>query len=212
MRVKFSLAREAVILSDAREVIQVWHAPFFDKPAALKPQASMAELQAEARAQGFQAGKEEGMERGIAEARAIVERMSAVADQLAQPFRNLDTMVTKELAGMAVLLAKQIVRRELAINSAGVTEIVAQALSTLYKLDGEVVIFLNPVDAAHMRELAETPDVLEGKTWKIVEDSALSPGGCQVKTPTSFVDASVEKQMDLVFSELIESCQNMSES
>ena len=39
-----------------------------------------------------------------------------------------------------------------------------------------------------------------------VEDAALLPGGCQVKTPVSFVDASIEKQMEVVFANLMESC------
>lgn len=198
-------------MSDTGEIIQLWEAPFFDSPRTPQPRTTVAELQEAARAEGFERGKAEGIASGIAEAKAIAGRMTALADELAKPFRSQDTVVTRELAGVAVLLARQIVRRELTVDSTVVTDILDQALSTLYKLDAEIVVFLNPVDAAHLRELDHAPAALEGKAWKIVEDGALSPGGCQVKTPTSFVDASVEKQMELVFANLLDSCENMVE-
>ena len=199
-------------MSDSGERVQLWEAPFFEQPLAAQSQAPVAELRALAQAQGYQMGKEEGLAAGIAEAQEIVSRMLAVADEFAEPFRGLDSLVSKELARMAMLLAKQIVRRELTIDSTVVADIVTQAMSTLYKLDGEIVVFLNPEDAAYVRELSPTPEVLEGKSWKIVEDEGLSPGGCQVKTPTSFVDASVENQMEVIFSNLIESSESMPES
>ena len=201
-----------VNLSESGEPIHLWKAPFFEQSSTAEPQAPVAELKALAQAQGYQAGKEEGLAAGISEAREIVSRMTAVADELTHPFRGLDSLVSTELARLAMLLAKQIVRRELTIDSTVVADIVTQAMSTLYKLDGEIVVFLNPGDAACVRELSSTPEEFEGKSWKIVEDDELSPGGCQVKTPTSFVDASVENQMEVIFSKLIESCENMAES
>lgn len=212
MKGRFSSAREVATLSDSGELVQRWQAPFFEKSLPASPsQAPVAGLKALAQAQGYQVGKEEGLAAGISEAGEIVSRMTDVADALAKPFRGLDALVATELARMAMLLAKQIVRRELTIDSTVVADIASQAMSTLYKLDCEIVVFLNPVDAAYVRELSPAPEVFEGKSWKIVEDDNLSPGGCQVKTPTSFVDASVENQMEVIFSNLIQSCENMAE-
>lgn len=210
MRERYSLVQVEVILSEHGQDIQRWEAPFFEQPAPPKPEKPLAEREAMALARAFQTGKEEGLESGLNEARDIVNRMTALIDELAQPFRGLDALVTKELAQMAMQLAKQIVRRELTINSDVVSDIVREAMLTLYKLEGEIVVFVNPVDAELVRKLA--PDFLEGKSWKVVEDSELSPGGCQVKTPTSFVDGSVEKQMEAVFADLIESCESKLES
>ena len=135
----------------------------------------------------------------------IVIRLGSMVDQMSQPFGGLDDLVVKELAQLAISLAQQIVRRELNLDSTVVTDIVTEALDTLYNLDGEIVIFVNPDDARLVRDLA--PEILEGKSWKVVEDSGLFPGGCQVKTPRSFVDASIEKQMETIFASLIESCE-----
>ena len=209
MREKYSWAREAVILSSDPEAIQRWEAPFFEQPTLPVSPSNFADREALAQASGFQAGKEEGMEVARIEAKDLVTRMTSLAEEMAKPFKELDALVTKELAQMATLLAKQIVRRELSVDSSVVTDVVVEAMSTLYKLEGEIVIFLNPQDAESVRALK--PEFLDGKSWKVVEDPGLFPGGCQVKTPTSFVDASVEKQMEVIFAKLIDSCENKPE-
>ena len=197
-------------MSDPGETIQLWQAPFFDPAPVPASGMPVAELQALAQAQGFQAGKEEGLAAGKAQAEEMVGRMTALADEFAVPFRGLDTVVTRELAQMAMLLAGHIIRRELAIDSTVVTDMVAQAMQTLYTLEGEIIVFLNPEDVELVRQHA--PESLDGKAWKIVEDERLQKGGCQVKTPTSFVDASVENQMEELFSRLLDSCENEFES
>ncbi|MFT4518764.1 MAG: flagellar assembly protein FliH [Halioglobus sp.] len=193
------------ILSDQGETVQLWEAPFFEQPfASDAPPVASAEQEALVQARAFSVGKEEGLEAGRAEAQEKVAALTALIEALAQPFRGLDALVTKEVAQLAMRLAEQIVRRELTIDSDVVTDIVAEAMGTLYKLSGDIVVFLNPVDVELVRECA--PESLEGKSWKVVEDANLLPGGCQVKTPTSFVDASVEKQIEEVFATLLESC------
>jgi flagellar assembly protein FliH len=207
---RYSWAKEGAILSDTGDNVERWEAPFFEQPSQAGAQVSLAELETIAQARGFQSGMEEGLESARSEARDIVNRLGSMADQMAQPFGGLDDLVAKELAQLAMSLAQQIVRRELNLDSTVVTDIVTEALATLYKLEGEVVIFVNPKDAELVRDLA--PEILDGKSWKVVDDSGLFPGGCQVKTPTSFVDGSVEKQMETIFARLIESCEGKIES
>jgi flagellar assembly protein FliH len=206
---KYSLAREVAILSDQR-IVERWQAPFFERPAAREARLSPDEIEAVAKAKGFQLGKNEGLESGKAEVEAMARDMATLLEQLVNPFRAMDGVIAHELTKMATVLSKQIIRRELSISSDFITDVVAEAISTLYKLEGEVVVFLNPRDAILVRELV--PEPLEGKTWTIVEDENISPGGCQVKTPTSFVDASVEKQMELVFSNVLDVSESLVES
>ena len=196
-----------MILSDQGGTVTRWQAPFFDKTkkAASAAPPTQTELLALAQASGFQEGRREGLETGRAEAQEIVNTMLGLTEQMAQPFRSMDQLVAKELAQMAMLLAREIVRRELTIDSSVVTEVVVEIMSMLSAVEGEVTIFLNPVDAANMAALA--PEILEGVSWKIVETAELLPGGCRVKTPISFIDASVEAQMEKVLGALLDSCE-----
>lgn len=188
-------------MSESGESIELWEAPFFEQPMDNQEQQSLAELQAEARAKGFAEGRAEGLAQGQAEGEQLVARLQSVLAQLSSPYAALESVVTKELADLAMHLARSVVRRELSVDSGHIQQVVEQALDTLYKLDGEVVIFLNPVDAAQMRDFSI--EALEGKSWKIVEDDSLAAGGCQVKTPSSFVDASVQQQLETLFDSLL---------
>lgn len=196
-------------MSDRATTVERWQAPFFEQPAEAESRLSLDEVEAMAREKGYEDGYNAGFEAGKAAAEDIAHSLSGLQEQMVNPFRAMDGVVAHELTKMAILLSKQIIRRELSVSSDFITEIVAQAISTLYKLEGEVVIFLNPRDAVLIRELV--PEPLEGKTWTISEDESISPGGCQVKTPTSFVDASVEKQMELVFSHILEVSEGLME-
>ncbi|GAB5453007.1 MAG: hypothetical protein Hals2KO_33350 [Halioglobus sp.] len=189
-------------MSDSGGPVELWNAPYFEQTTPANAQADPAERESVAQALGFKAGRDEGFAAGKQEAERIVAALTSVADSMAQPYKDLDEIVTRELVSMAMQLAEQIARRELSIDAHIVEGLVEEALATLYKLEGEIVIFLNPSDAKLIEEFS--PESLEGRNWKVVEDPNLQPGGCQVKTPTSFVDASVEKRIETVFASVIE--------
>lgn len=206
MRERYSWVRGAVTLSDTVKDIQRWQVPFFEQPASRSSQRESAEMDALAQARGFQIGKQEGLDSGRDEAKKLVNHLRALAEAMEQPFHGLDQVVTRELARTAMLIAKKIIRRELSLNSELVTQVAAEAMATLSSLEGDIEISLNPADKALLLDMA--PASLEGKAWKLLENPEILPGGCTVKTPISFVDASVEKQMDMIFDGLIESCAN----
>ncbi len=192
-----------MILSDQGGVIKRWEAPFFDQASDAPEKSSPTEILAMAQASAFQEGRQEGLESGRKEAQKVVTNMIALAQEMTQPFRNMDQVVVRELTQMAMLLAEKIVRRELEINSDVVTKVISETMLILSSLEGDIEVFVNPKDAALVRELA--PELLEGVSWKLTESPDLLAGGCRVKTPKSFVDASVEKQMEKVFASLFES-------
>ncbi len=187
-------------MSESGPSVEVWEAPFFEQPSS-EERKPLAEIEAAARAQGFEQGRSEGLAQGLAEAEHIVARLRSLASQMAAPYTGLEDLVAKELTQLSTQLARRIVQRELSVDSSHIAAVVEQALETLYRLEGEVVIFLHPTDAALLRDFS--PEALEGKTWKITEDESIAAGGCQVKTPSSFVDASVEKQLETLFDSLV---------
>ena len=193
-------------MSDQQQTIERWQAPFFEAPADSAAQVDLAEQEKLAEARGFQVGKWEGLEAGRQEAENLVKRMTEIVEEMAQPFRSLDQLVAKELAQMAMLIARQVLRRELTVDSDVVTQIASEALMTLSSLEGEIQITLNPADVILVQELLS--ESMDGKSWKLIEDPEMLPGGCRVKTPLSYIDASIEKQLEQVFATLLESCES----
>lgn len=187
-------------MSESGPSVELWEAPFFEQPAG-DERKPLAEIEAAAREEGYAQGRSEGLAQGLAEAQQIVAQLRSIANQMAAPYTGLEALVAQELTELSTLLARRIVQRELTVDSSHIGSVVEQALETLYRLEGEVVIFVNPADAVLLRDFS--PEALEGKAWKIAEDEAIARGGCQVKTPSSFVDASVEKQLETLFETLV---------
>ncbi|MFT5484917.1 MAG: flagellar assembly protein FliH [Halieaceae bacterium] len=195
-------------MSDPHGGVERWQAPFFEQPAA--PLPASAELEAEAQARGFALGKQQGLMAGKAEAKEVIGHLTALVEAMERPYKNLDQLVTKGFVRMAMLVAKNILRRELSINSSVVTDVMAEAIAALSKLEGDIEVVLNPADVALIEKMA--PQSLQGKSWKLIEDADLLPGGCRIKTPISFVDATVESRTEQILEGLLASCESSQDS
>lgn len=197
-------------MSDKGNPIRLWEMPSFEAPVPARPEFDPVAEEQQARNRGFEQGRAEGQREGLAEAQQILQRAGALLDDMTRPYRNLDQLVTQELVQTAMAIARQIIRRELTLDSSQVTDALSDALATLSSLEGEIEIHLNPADVALVKDLA--PELLEGRSWKLHEDPDMLPGGCRLKTPVSYVDASVEKQMENMLTGLLEACENSPEN
>jgi len=188
-----------------------WELPSFDSAEPVpEVQVDLVEEQARAREAGLAQGLAEGRAQGLAEAKLIVDRLALLLDGMAAPYKDLDQIVTPELVKTSIHIARQLIRRELSIDSSLVATAVAEAMATLSTLEDEIEIYLNPADSEHIRQLA--PELIEARSWKIVEDSEILPGGCRLKTPVSYVDASIERQLDMMLSSLLDACEEQPEA
>ena len=198
-------------MSDREGVFLRWELPSFDQAEpAPEAQVDLAQEQAQAREAGLAQGLAEGRAQGLAEAKLIVDRLALLLDGMAAPYKDLDQIITQELVKTSMHIARQVIRRELSLDSTLVATAVSEAMATLSTLEDEVEIYLNPADSEHIRQLA--PELIEARCWKIVEDSEILPGGCRLKTPVSYVDASVEHQLDMMLSGLLDACEAQPET
>ncbi len=148
----------------------------------------------EAYAEGFAEGRRDGLATGIAEGvakgGALVEELLT---RLARPLDDLDERVEQTLVGLAMAVARHLVRRELKSDPGQVIAVVREAVSALPLAAQSVQIHLHPDDALMVRE---TLAVRDGETpWHLVEDPVMTRGGCRVVTETSQVDATVENRV-----------------
>jgi flagellar assembly protein FliH len=181
---------------------EVWSPPDVGAAAPKMPTAGgLADLQAEAYKEAFEQGLAEGREAGHKEARAQVERLAGMFYDLARPFEVLDEAVERELLTLAMALARQIVRREIKSDPTQIIGIIREAIAALPVAAREVRVHLHPEDAAVVRQhLAPTENE---RAWTIVEDPVMARGGCEVKTPTSRIDARLETRLGAILSELL---------
>jgi len=148
----------------------------------------------EARASGYAAGLAEGRASGDEQVQAAVlgagQQFQALIDNLNQALNSLDQSVAEDLLALAIEIASQVTRGVISARSDALLPVVREAISSLPMQQSNVVLRLNPGDAASIRALLGDEFAQTGT--QIVEDSEISIGGCRLLAGASEVDATIE--------------------
>lgn len=189
-----------IIRGEEASDCQAWSLPEVQSGAASRNRPVTArqleEIQQQARQEGFQQGLQEGRDSGREELLNSVRCLEQILKTLDKPLEELDDSVEQQLAQLAMLVARQLVRRELKTDPEQVVGIVREALALLPVAARDVQLALNPEDAGIVRDALS---LHEGEqAIRIVEDPVQSRGGCRVLTRTSQIDASIETRLNSV--------------
>lgn len=160
-------------------------------------------LVADSRKSGYDEGRREGYQTGISAAQAEVAALRLEAEELlrtaqAERERQLSE-VQADVAQLAMTVAEKIVRRRLDDDPELVVGIVADAISRAR--NGETLrVRANPHDIPIIqdRESALVASVAGLKDLQLIEDPGIAPGGCLVETGHGYIDARIDRQLELV--------------
>lgn len=161
----------------------------------------LEEIQAQARAEGFEQGVQEGRDAGSKEFAERIQMIEQILGGLEKPFAEMDSRVEQQLAQLAMLVARQLVRRELKTEPEQVIAVVRDALAALPVAASNVRLALHPEDATLIRQTLSVQE--GGQSLQIVDDPVQSRGGCHVYTDTSRIDASVESRLNAVIANVL---------
>ena len=194
-----------VIRSEELSDCQTWLLPEVKQEGASRSKPVTArqleEIQSQAHQEGFQQGLQEGRDAGLKELREQALVLEKMLQGLDKPFEQLDQAVEQQLAQLAMLVARQLVRRELKTEPEQVIAVVREALAALPVAARNVRLALHPDDAALIRgalSVGESPQQLQ-----LVEDPIQTRGGCRVYSDTSQIDASVEARLNAVIAHVM---------
>jgi len=165
-------------------------------------------IRQEAYNEGFAIGEKEGFHSTSIKVRqeaeiALAAKLQALETlmlNLFEPIAEQDTQIEKSLVGLVQHITRQVIQRELAIDSSQIEHVMREALKLLPLGVGNVRLYINPQDFALVKALRERHE----ETWRIVEDEALLPGGCRVETEHSRIDATVETRIEQVMAKLFD--------
>lgn len=209
--------RPRVISRDEVAACEVWELPEVDGPITTgiggeltsPPTARELEaIQREAYTEAFELGRREGREKAYREVQTRIEatyrqRLDSLAGllrALARPIEKLDDEVERSLVELTVLIARQLVRRELKTSPGEIVAVVREAVGQLPVASRSPRIYLNPEDVAIVREALSLSEMQEN--YRIEEDPLIARGGCLIETATSFIDATVEARISAVAARL----------
>jgi len=154
--------------------------------------------------EGFQQGLEQGrLEASLEGQRRLDEyiaqqgaearqRFEALLVSLEQRFADAEQVVAQGVLDVACELARQVVRRELAQDTAALRPVIREALGLLSVDARTAVVRLNPADH---EVLANAPAGEFGSVEiKWVADPAVEPGGCLLEAAGAQVDGSLSRR------------------
>lgn len=166
----------------------------------------------EAYNEGFATGEKEGFHSGQLKAsqeaeRILTERLKGLErlmQQLFEPIAQQDQALELALLDLLKHLVREVIQRELVMDSSQITQVVREALKLLPMGADAICIYLNPVDFAQIKALRARHE----ESWRILEDESLMPGGCRVETEHSRIDASIETRTARLMAQLLDQQQD----
>ncbi len=150
--------------------------------------------------EGFATGEQEGRAAGQANLAQQAQNLTKITTQLSKPLAELDDDVVDELVTLAMTIAKHMVRREIKTNPGEIVAVVREAAALLPSTSRTIKIFLHPEDAALLKE---SLSITEQGVWELVDDPALTRGGCNVQSNHTRIDATVETRLTAIIAQVL---------
>jgi flagellar assembly protein FliH len=158
----------------------------------------------DAREQAFSEGYSQGHEAGAQEVRAalastaqhqtevMAERMSQLLSAITEDLLDKEQDMAQQLLVLACEIARQVVRQEIKINPDLLRPVIGEALEMIVEDGLPATVRMNPDDLARMHDaLTKT---LGENAPEFVGDAQIAQGGCVIHSPSTSVDATVEKR------------------
>lgn len=166
---------------------------------------AIEQIQKAAYQEAYDQGYDEGIKQGLARAQEQTEELTGLLKQsltnLARPFEYLDREVEQQLVELAVSIARQIVRREIKTDPGQVIATVREAMLQLPVAGRKVYVYLHPEDLVLVKDKLSPSE--NDTYWQLLDDPTLNRGDCKVRTDSSFIDATVERKLASIVSNIL---------
>jgi flagellar assembly protein FliH len=169
-----------------------------EPPAPPAPLPNVEELVDQARKDGYQDGYRNGLialesykQTQAAQLAAYMnDQIGALASDFHHRLESLEQQLAGRIAGVALELARQVVRSELDQRPEAVLTVAEEALGVLLSTARQITVRLNPEDNAMAQ--GSLTEVLQARGARLMPDPGVTRGGCVVESDIAVVDASVE--------------------
>lgn len=162
------------------------------------PQAQVDALLKDSRQSGYQDGYRDGLAalesykatQSAQMAAFMSDQVGAMVADLHQRLEQLEAQLSGRIAGVALELARQVVRSEITQRPELIVQVAEDAMAALLASARDVTLRMNPEDLRVAQGSLE--DALATRGARAVADPHVAPGGCVVESDIAVVDASVQ--------------------
>ncbi|MBN3033601.1 MAG: hypothetical protein JW873_05845 [Candidatus Saganbacteria bacterium] len=175
----------------------------------LPPGADISQVKGEAQkiiehAQQTAAGvieqaREEGRRAGREESTARLEEALATLNEAVKERKRIVRDAENEILRLSLKIAEQIIRSEVSLHRDVSLNIVSEAIGRVSDRE-QIIVRVNRDDAEYLKRYKDRlAGMLDGvKSFSILEDSNVEPGGCVIETNLGFVDARISTKLKAI--------------
>ncbi len=140
--------------------------------------------------------REAGRQEGRAEASSRIEEAMETLNQAVKERKTIIKDSEQEILRLAIKVAEQIIRSEVSLHRDVCLNIVAEAISRVSDRE-QIIVKVNREDAEYLKRYKDRlAGMLDGvKSFSILEDSGIEPGGCVIETNLGFIDAKISTKL-----------------
>jgi len=147
-------------------------------------------------AQILDQAKKDGYESGRHEADLKIKEALQTLNQAVGERKKIIKDAESEILRLALKVAEQIIRSEVSLHRDVSLNIVTEAINRVSDRE-QVIVRVNREDAEYIkRQKDRLAGILDGvKSFSVIEDSQIEPGGCIVETNLGYVDARISTKL-----------------
>ncbi|MFA4844857.1 MAG: FliH/SctL family protein [Candidatus Margulisiibacteriota bacterium] len=140
--------------------------------------------------------KEEGRLAGREEAASRIEEALATLNAAVTERKKIIKDAESELLRLSLKIAEQIIRSEVSMHRDVTLNIVSEAISRVSDRE-QIIVRVNREDAEYIKRYKDRlSGMLDGvKSFSVIEDANIEPGGCVIETNLGFIDARIATKL-----------------
>ncbi|MBI5699518.1 hypothetical protein HZC35_04305 [Candidatus Saganbacteria bacterium] len=144
--------------------------------------------------------REEGLIQGRGQGQKEVEqKIKEALETLNQAVKEREKIIKDaeaEILRLALKAAEQIIRSEVSLHRDVCLNIVSEAINRVSDRE-QVIVRVNREDAEYIKKYKDRlAGIVDGvKSFSVLEDSGIEPGGCVIETNLGYVDARISTKL-----------------
>lgn len=144
-------------------------------------------------------GYEEGKRQGQAEIQQKMKEALETLNDAIKARKKIIKDAEAEILRLALKSAEQIIRSEVSLHRDVCLNIVSEAISRVSDRE-QVIVRVNREDAEYIKKYKDRlSGIVDGiRSFSILEDNQIEPGGCIVETNLGYIDARINTKIESI--------------
>ncbi|OGR07466.1 MAG: hypothetical protein A2511_12065 [Deltaproteobacteria bacterium RIFOXYD12_FULL_50_9] len=178
----------------------VWLAEQQAEEIISKAKSEAGRIEKVAHDKGFASGEAKALAEGKRKSAEIAAQFSALFAQVEEQRRAVFGQYEGEIMTLILAMVDRLVNHEVSVNPRVIKACVLKTMDFVVE-NSSIKIHLNPVDFEHIKEAGlNDPRFLDGRGQvQLIDDPAISMGGCLLETDFGQIDANLENCKETLY-------------